>query len=271
MAARDLVREYYNTHVQAEWDRIPDRPEFLLTCRYMDRYIRPGDRVLDIGGGPGRYTFYLAEKGCDVTLLDFAENALAFARDAAARRGLSVRTVCGDACAADTLLRETFDHVLLMGPLYHLLEEAERAQATAAALRLLKPGGLLFASFMSLSAGMLYAMKLDPDIQASMEPCEIEFRDCFLTQRVYAGDAFAPVAFLPPRDILPFMTQFPLEKLHFFGQESILSPCESIILSRPKEIVGVWLDYAERLCEREDLLSWADHLMYIGRYVPHAD
>ena len=59
------VRDYYNSAVETEWIRIENRPEFLLTCRYIDRYIKPGDKVLDIGGGPGRYSFYLAEKICE--------------------------------------------------------------------------------------------------------------------------------------------------------------------------------------------------------------
>ena len=59
------IRDYYNANVKEEWSRIAGRPEFLITCRYLDRYIRPGDSVLDIGGGPGRYSLYLSEKGCD--------------------------------------------------------------------------------------------------------------------------------------------------------------------------------------------------------------
>ena len=58
-----IIRDYYDASVQAEWERIANRPEFLLTCRMLDRYIMPGGKVLDIGGGPGRYSLYLAEKG----------------------------------------------------------------------------------------------------------------------------------------------------------------------------------------------------------------
>jgi hypothetical protein len=56
-----IVQDFYNANSLGEWNRIAGRPEFLLTCRMLDRYIKPGDRVLDIGGGPGRYSLYLAE------------------------------------------------------------------------------------------------------------------------------------------------------------------------------------------------------------------
>ena len=55
-----------------------------------------------------------------------------------------------------------------------------------------------------------------------------------------------------------------LKKLHFLGQEGITAPCEGNIMSQPKEIANLWLDMCEMLCEREELLSWSEHLMYIG-------
>ena len=50
------VGDFYDTAVEAEWNRIAGKPEFILTCRYIDRYVKPGDRILDVGGGPGRYS-----------------------------------------------------------------------------------------------------------------------------------------------------------------------------------------------------------------------
>jgi 2-polyprenyl-3-methyl-5-hydroxy-6-metoxy-1,4-benzoquinol methylase len=58
--------------------------EFAVTKHFINRYIRPGDKVLDIGGGPGRYSIYLAEKGCRMTLLDLSDENVAFAAAKAA-------------------------------------------------------------------------------------------------------------------------------------------------------------------------------------------
>lgn len=64
-----IVQEHYDSDVQKEWDRLERHPfEFKITTHMMDKYIKPGDRILDIGGGPGRYSIYYANKGCDVTL-----------------------------------------------------------------------------------------------------------------------------------------------------------------------------------------------------------
>ncbi len=257
------IRDYYNANVKEEWNRIAGRPEFLITCRYLDRYIRPGDSVLDIGGGPGRYSLYLSEKGCDVTLLDLSEENVKFAAEQAKNSNLKLCCVSGDARTADRLFAETFDHILLMGPMYHLLEASERAKAVWAALKLLKPGGTIFISFINLYAGMIYAMKFEPDIIA--DPQEHAFYQAFLEIRSFAGEAFTRAYYARQDEILPFLEQFPIDRLHLLGQESISSPCEENIMGQRKELVDLWLDFCEQLCEREELLSWSEHLLYIGR------
>lgn len=259
----EIIRDYYDKTVETEWNRIAGRPEFILSCRFLDKYIKPGQTVLDIGGGPGRYSMYLAKKGCRVTLLDLSPENVAFARAESARQELRLTCLCGDACKADTLLSEPFDHVLLMGPLYHLLEEGDRVQAVKAALALLKEGGVFFASFINLIAGIIYGMKFDPPI--ILEPAEQEFHETFLRREDFAGDAFTRAFFIRQEAILPFMEQFPLRKLHLFGQEGISSPCEENLMSQAPEVVEKWMDLCMRCCEREDLLSWSEHLMYVGQ------
>ena len=78
----NIVRDYFDANVQGEWNRIAGRPESLLTCRKLERYIKPGDKVLDIGGEPGRYSPYLAEKGCDVIKRCVCSGRKAFYRPA---------------------------------------------------------------------------------------------------------------------------------------------------------------------------------------------
>jgi len=263
-----IVQEHYDSNVLGEWNRIVNRPEFLLTCRMLDRYIKPGDKVIDIGGGPGRYSFYLAEKGCDVTLFDLSPENIKFAEDKAVELNLPIKTVCGDARIADQLVTGQFDHVLLMGPMYHLLEETDRITAVNSALNLLKPGGIIFVSFIDLFGGIVFGTKTVPDFVAWES--EVEFIEHVVARKSYRGDkenTFTKIFMMEQSEILPFMAQFPLEKLHLFGQESIISPYEDNIMSQPKEIVDIWLDLCEKLWEREDLLSWSEHLMYVGRKI----
>lgn len=261
----ETVRAYYNEGCESEWRRIAGRPEFINTCRFLNRYIKPGDKVLDVGGGPGRYALYLAQRGCKVTLVDLSEENVRFALQKAKEADLKINGLACDALELDKLISEQYDHVLLMGPLYHLLEEQERVAAVNQALRALKPGGVLFVSFISINAGMVYAMKCAPDIIA--DPNEKGFYNTFLDGGSFGGDAFTQAFFIAQKEVLPFMARFPLQKLHLFGQEGMTSPCESNIMSQPKEIIDLWMDFTELTCEREELLSWSEHLMYVGRKV----
>jgi SAM-dependent methyltransferase len=252
-----IVRDHYDQCPELEFNRIVNRPEFLLTCRMLDRYIKPGDTVLDIGGGPGRYSLYLKEKGCDVTLFDLSPENVKHAK------GLSIKAIEGDAREADKHTDGPFDHVLLMGPLYHLLEEADRVKAVEAALNLLKPGGLLFAAFISMGGGLVFGLRELPE--AIIDPKEEVFLRALVEGKNYGGAAFTQAFFINQNEIRPFMSRFPLEILHLFGQESILAPNEHNVMSRPPEVIGAWLDLAEKLWEKEEYLSWSEHLMVVGK------
>jgi len=188
-----------------------------------------------------------------------------FAEARAAEQGVAIKVANGDAREVDDIISGRYDHVLLMGPMYHLLEECDRIKAINASLKLLKTGGTLFVSFINMFSGVIWYMKCQPSLQSY--PDDKPFFDAFIENRSYAGPAFTQAYFAKQSEILPFMSQFPLEKLHFFGQEGITSPCESSIMSQKPEIIDLWLDLCEKTCEREDLLSWSEHLMYIGRKI----
>ncbi len=259
-----VVRDFYDGSAQAEWERLQRHPfEYELTCRYLDRYIKSGDKVLDVGGGPGRYALYLAEKGCEETLFDLSAGNIELAKQKASEHGVSIKTFVGDAREVDAIVDGEFDHVLLMGPLYHLLEEADRVQTVEACLSLLKQNGTIFVSFISSYAGIIYAMKYEPPLLLESEmaiPVQL-----FIDDLPFAGDGFTKAYFIRHKDVLPFMSQFSLQTLHYLGQESILAPCEENIKAQSRAVIDKWLDVAEKVCEREDLLSHSEHLMYIGR------
>jgi len=260
-----IVQDFYDGSVEFEWERIADKPEFLLTCRMLDRYINPGDKILDIGGGPGRYSVYLAEKGCDVTLFDLSSENISHASRYAKEHGLSIRAICGDAREVNRVINEQFDHILIMGPLYHLLEELDRTRAVDSALQLLKTGGLLFAAFISMSGGLVFGLREVPEQFAN--PDEERFLVPLVSGENYGGAAFTQAFFINQHEVIPFMNRFPLEKLHLFGQESVLAPNVHKFMEQPPEVKQAMLDLAEKLCEKEEYLSWSEHLMYVGRKV----
>ena len=76
----EIVKESYNKNAQLEWERLEGfHFEFEIAKHYLKKYLR-GKTVLDIGGGPGRYSVWLAKQGYDVTLVDLSENNIALAK-----------------------------------------------------------------------------------------------------------------------------------------------------------------------------------------------
>mgnify|MGYP001014776371 CR=1 FL=1 len=256
------IKQFYEENVQLEWERFMRHPvEFEITTRMLDPFLKPGQTLLDIGGGPGRYALRYAERGLDVTLVDLSKNNVAFALDKAAAQGLSIRGLAADALDVDKLLPG--QHVFLMGPLYHLLEEEQRREAVRVALALTKPGGMLYCSFLVLFSGIIFFMSEAP--AQLLGATEKPFLDALLQNKSYAGAAFTQAYFCTQGEILPFMQDFGLEDLRLFGQEGILAQMEPILLQQTPEVQAAWFDVAHQLCEQPEYLSYSEHLMAFGR------
>ena len=155
----------------------------------------------------------------------------------------------------DELAARDYDAVLLMGPLYRLAEEEQRAQAGRAALH---------ASFLSLYAWMIDDMRRGVDMDKDRADNLAYFR-CFAENQAYCGDSFTRACFLPPGEILRFMDGFAVERLHVIGQEGITGPCNNTIVDGGGERVRQWTEIALSTCEREEFLAFADHILVIGR------
>ena len=77
----NLVRNYYDNSVEIEWTRLDRHPlEFEITKRHIEEYLKSGDSILDVGGGPGKYSFYFSSKGHKVTLFDLSPKNIDFAK-----------------------------------------------------------------------------------------------------------------------------------------------------------------------------------------------
>lgn len=265
----ETVRQFYNSGPEQEWARLSDRHpfEFILTTWMMDQYIRPGDSILDIGGGPGRYSIHYAKKGCTVTLVDLSEGNVAFARKKAEEENAPLTAYAKNCLELDALDLGQYDHVFLMGPLYHLLEEEERVKAVETAIRHLKPGGKLYVSYILVFGGVIYDMQNGGNVVPDhRNPGLAPAFDAVVTGENFRNTAGFTHSYLWHwRNILPFMERFGLEKLHFFGQEGIMSPVEPQILERDKAEFDLWAELAKKYLEIPELLAFSEHAMYIGQ------
>ncbi len=157
----DEVAAYYAQGL--ERDRLSSSAGALELARtqvLLERYLpAPPAIVADVGGGPGRYTVWLAERGYHVHLVDPVPLHVEQARAAARGRPVTLASAeTGDARAL-RLADASVDAVLLLGPLYHLRERAERLRALAEARRVCRPGGVIVAAAISRFASTLDGLR----------------------------------------------------------------------------------------------------------------
>jgi ubiquinone/menaquinone biosynthesis C-methylase UbiE len=135
--------------------------EFVRTQELLLSHLPPAPaRVLDVGGGTGRYAAWLAELGYEVHLVEPTPLHLDQARRRSARSARPFRVSEGQ--AGDLPDQDASqDAVLLFGPLYHLKGVADRLRALSEARRVLVAGGLLVAVAISRFAGLLDSLRRD--------------------------------------------------------------------------------------------------------------
>ncbi|HTK16631.1 MAG TPA: class I SAM-dependent methyltransferase [Acidimicrobiia bacterium] len=170
----DEIRTYYEDDYD-ESQRITkglNELELVRTREIIERHIPRGPlRVLDVGGGTGVHAKWLAELGHQVELVDPMPRHVAAAQTLA-DSGLPITAGTGDARRLSQV-DDRFDAVLLLGPLYHLTERADRVQAWREALRVVKPGGVVIGAaisrFASLFDGIAADFFVNPDFRVIVE------------------------------------------------------------------------------------------------------
>jgi len=143
---------YYDEFADGEWERLDRDPvtrmEFDNTTDYLVDYLPVSGRVLDAGGGPGRYACWLADRGYEVEHCDLSAEQVAIAREKVAERGLGDAVTCRRAdLRALPFDADSFDAVCCLGgPLSHVVDESERATAVRELRRVARPDGPAFVS-----------------------------------------------------------------------------------------------------------------------------
>jgi ubiquinone/menaquinone biosynthesis C-methylase UbiE len=259
------AEEFYDESAQEEWERLErHRTEFAVTIRAFRDYLpAPACAVLDIGGGPGRYSIELAKLGYSVTLLDLSSKSLKFAQEKAKEAQVDLEAVIhSNALDLSEIESNTFAAVLLMGPLYHLLAEAERSRAVQEAKRVLKPGGVLCASFITRFAPYRYAASDEPEWLVDNQEYAFQLFKSGVHDQT---KKFAKAFFIHPDEVVPLMESCGLETQLLLGCEGIVAGHETRVNELRGEAWEVWVEMNYQIGQEPSLFGAADHLLYIGR------
>lgn len=264
MSPLNKVENYYDTDPAVEWARLDrHRTEYAVTMKAMQEYLPSSPaEIADIGGGPGRYAIELSKKGYAVTLVDLSLQNINFARMKSKEANIQIKQlVHANALDLETLQTQGYDAALLMGPLYHLTVATERRKAVCEANRILKPGGLIFASFIS-RYGVFRdgAAKYPLSVYEQREQWQILWQEGINT-----GSGFTLAYFALPEEIIPLMESEGFETIHLLNVEGIVAEHENEINLLSGSAWEYWVDQNYQFSKDPVLRGCADHLLYVGK------
>ena len=155
-------RQMYNMGWDVEAERLQRHQLGAeITWRYLNRYLPPHGGILEVGFGTGFYTFPLTRCGYRITAIDLADKFVARCKAIAEELDLSnqIDFRVGDARTLHGISRETFDAVLLISPLYHLVLRTDRLAALRSAYACLKSDGVIVPELISRLGILGYLMR----------------------------------------------------------------------------------------------------------------
>ena len=249
--------------------------EFAITKRFLDRWILSGALVAEVGVGVGHYSEHLAARGCRIHLVDIAERLLDAAVERMRKAGLEgqiagVKRLSATDVAA--LRAGSFDAVLLLGPLYHLLRAAERQRAVEEAERLLSPGGLIYAAGINRLAylrDLFCTRQRQVGLRASPDSVleRRAFHQRFLGDGNLDPEHAPPIGFAHLTTVEEFRALMTprFQELVMAGVESFTSTCQPELNDLSAEQVTAWLDLVEQTATTPEGLGQSDHFLFVGK------
>ena len=260
MEVLKVLTEYYGSY--DEDNRLCSQHgsvEYLTTMRYIQKYLKPGMRVLEIGAATGRYSHTLARQGYRVDAVELVQHNIEIFK-ANTNPDEDIRIYQGNAKKLDMLSDNTYDITLLLGPMYHLFTVSEQLQALSEAIRVTKKGGVVFAAYCGNEATMVqycfgrgmmkqqrYRDLVDPvTFKASSDPAELF--------ELYRKE-----------DIDALMSHFPVTRLHYLGTDMATNYMRQAVDEMDEELFNLYLQYHFAICERTDLVGASHHILDIFR------
>ena len=231
--------------------------EYLTTMDYIHKLVPHGSKVLEVGAGTGRYSIALAREGYDVTAVELVASNLKVLQQSAA--GLENLASCqGDAVDLRHFADNSFDAVLVLGPMYHLFGKGEQHLALDEAIRVAKPCGVIMFAFLSVYQ-IMYDNYLSDNFRAGLEEnFDADFRVRHFKEQGFTGF-----------DIQEFEALFsnkPVQNIALAGTDSVLELAEQAPdFHLSDEDFKLFAEYHLKTCETRELLGSHSHLLYICR------
>ena len=273
----DEVRAYYASFGDREWQRLEWAEgvvEFAVTTEMLARHLPSSGHVLDIGGGPGRYTEWLAQRGYRVTLADLSPELLDIARSRLRARdpsdplpGAVEAIVEADARDLSQWPDDAFDAILCLGPMYHLPDPHDREHAMTELARVLRPGGTAFIAFMPWLIHVRRTVVVPDERRHLADP---EFVASLRDRGEFRNDVpgrFTGGYGVRPDEVVPFIEPYGFATCALVSTHGYATGIEEELIAMRTSDPDAYAVAMRLLLETmgdASILGTAGHLLYIG-------
>ena len=246
------IERHYNKHPEdLRLQRRHGIVEFEVTMHHLHRFLKPGMRLLDIGAGTGRYTSALMAEGYEVKAVELVRRNI----DVFLKREPTADVVQGDARSMAFLPTASADITLLLGPLYHLIDDDEKVKALVEARRVTKPGGLIFVAYLMNEYSIL-------------SYCFDEDRICGLMERGVVDNDFHIQAqsdelydYVRLTDIDRLNHEAGLQRVCIFSPDGPADYMRTRLNQMSDASFARFIDFQKHVSERPDLLGAGSHVV----------
>lgn len=260
METNEYLKQYYEKG--REDGRLLSRHgsvEFLTTIRYVEKYLREGMKILEIGAGTGRYSHYFAQKGYTVDAVELLEcNIEIFRQNAVPGEAITIRQ--GNALNLSEYPDNTYDITLLLGPMYHLYTKEDKLKALSEAIRVTKKGGIVFAAYCNNDATVIQFCFVHGNIGPYMEEGMIDpvtFKCASEPKEVFE--------LYVKSEIDELMAHFNVCRLHYIGTDMATNFIKDTVDAMDDETFETYLRYHFSICERPEMVGATHHMLDIFR------
>lgn len=260
MEKREIILNDFYTNNCNEDDRLLSQHgkiEFLTTTSFIEKYLKKGDKILEIGAGTGRYSLYYAEKGYNVTAIEYVNHNIDILKSHI-KSYMNIIAEQGDALDLSRFEDNTFDFTLVLGPLYHLYTDSDIYKAISEAIRVTKKGGIVALAYLTSDSIMIdYTLRKKHLIDGYPKDFDDNFK-----MRAYPEVIFKAFYI---HEFKNLMKKFKIDYLHNVATDGMAHHMKEEIDELSDEEFEVWMRYHLSTCEREDLQGYSNHMLYICR------
>lgn len=264
--------QYYDEFGSDEWERLEANPvsrmEFENTIDVMETHLPESGQILDAGGGPGRYSIWLAEHGYTVEHLDVSAEQVRLAREKTDDRGVSDLVTCKQGDIRDLPFDDAeFDAVCCLGgPLSHVVDAGDRKEVVRELARVAKPGAPVFVSVIGRLTALRDGIKhqLDNTPETLLEIAETGDYTQETVEK-HGGGGWAECHFFRADEFESLLETAEFEVEQLIGLEGVASVMEPELQEADDEAVAIVEEVVRMLRDDRTIADLSAHMLAVCR------